>query len=518
MVSVKLPIYGLEDTFIRPVLIKVLDDIKESFGMKLDAPLFLDERDKFYKNKSAITGKIKAQLPSYVAAIRATYEETTDDDCEISNRVRWSDHLPIFADREIDAVATPIHLKKKYLVNVRYYNKSKNALDSLLNNLRISLPINYSQLSHTLEYSYVLPTYMLELIAHFNTLKNLRLVTPVTTDDYLTNHMDERLDLLMASDGALQKTSPVIREAQNSVLGNIEQDIASIKIETDSDLDCFYIEFQYLIALEKPVFVTFEYPILVYNTRINKVYRNFTKPKKIQTSGASAFGISPGGELATNPPKNQATERVWLCEPEEDYHRPPIDIPGFVRMLSILVIVDPLNPKVIFNLDDLTNIKFKDAIKNYIKTEGNNAGVMGNSLIYLELLKNGDIIDNNPITIDSNGNLSSTIDMDIKSTYRVSVSVMYDLAYLKPTAKDRLRVFLKTEYDELRSQYLNTDTYTTFMELYTGILSIPVEQTVSWLATTKYYDLVVRLKDVNWSMVFTQAYYTTETYLVDRKD
>ena len=61
------------------------------------------------------------------------------------------------------------------MINFTYRNKSKSAVMAMANKLKLGSSSDGYYRRHEIEYSYTLPYYVLELISHFNDLRNKRL-------------------------------------------------------------------------------------------------------------------------------------------------------------------------------------------------------------------------------------------------------------------------------------------------------------------------------------------------------
>jgi len=340
-------------------------------------------------------------------------------------------------------------------------------------------------MTHLLEYSYSLPIYILQLIEHFNTLKNLRLTAPVVLEDYFNNKMDNRLDVTNFLNGDTLKSDVVIREAQSDVLGCITTDLHNIKKEYNEDTSNWSIELEYKLTYEKPISLILMYPILVYNTLIDVKYRPINNTKPIPKKGVRSPGNTSLYELGNSSPDRLTIRpnELYLKIPKEDTleltHQPAM----MSRLFTTVTVVDVIDPTLLFNLADLPGIGFKQPIYDFLISERVYINTMYSTLYYIELYE-GTHKSSNGITLDAAGLLRSTLPLDPKINYRVAFNMVNDLSILKPATKTRVKNYFLSE--------LNTSTDS--IDMLKDLDSLVKEQKLNYQVEgehDKIYNIIV---------------------------
>ena len=450
MIVTRMPLFGIEDTITRPIVISVTSDIKSLIGISRDVFTTYDIKDTITKEKNKL-GKIQTTNALSDESIVATYSEDSVDGLELSMLLNNPDTYPIYEDKELGSQFVPVYHQRKMTINFKYSNKSKSKIFSIINRLRLYTSNDGMYKQHELEYHYVLPLHILKLLEHINQLKNKRrnVSNQKDLDTYIGETFDERVDFVNTLDGNVGKTDLAIREAQLEVQGYITGSLHNIKPEQDTETETWNVTFDYEFTYEKPVVLFLKYPILVYNNIIDKSFRTFIEENKhnknaIRTKASKDIYSLTGRDSLYA--KRSNTELIVI--PKEDSFELK-STPSFItRVFSILTMVDETDKKLLFNLAEIPNYKFKPNIVDFIISEQNYITDMNSSIFYFELYRDGKIDAGNRILIDTLGNLTTEIDMDIMSTYRVIISLVNDLSLIKVPNQNRIKTFIRTEVDK----------------------------------------------------------------------
>lgn len=541
MLASKIELYGTEDTVIRPILITVSEDIKNLLGITKDIFTTYDTRDAITKGKNNV-GRIVNENKMHERMISVEYTEATEDATELSITPIKPDYHPVYRDDDIGANITPIFLNTKMNVRLRYIDSSKSKINGILNRIRLFSSNDGMHRRHNLEYYYVMPGYVLSLLEHINDLKNKREVDKKDLDSYVNDTFDNRVDFMNTQDTATEKTSLVIREVQNEVLGAITDDVHDINPEYDDTAGRWYIEFNYEFFYEKPAALMLKYPILVYNTIIDKRFKTFIKQTPIDRN---AYRTNRGGSLipltVNKNPFGIRTTKDYLVFPEEDTFKLNTPPRFITRLMSILVSVDLDSPTELFNIEQLPKVKFKESIKKFLlESDREYIGHMHKGMFYFELYRNGKI-DSNVIQMDEDGNLYTSEPMDIKSTYRVVINIVNDLNMVSVNSRKRIKSYISNEIEELKNikterelsiskdrakeskrEYNPTGVeyfdYESLAEVYLNIFNIEHDDIINMLVKTpRVEELVFKITDPKFDMFKTKQLLNVYVHLLSGK-
>jgi len=503
MIKTQLGIYSVEDTVTNPVITAVAQDILKFLGLSSTTYLVLDQKDTLLKTKNKL-GTITGQIAAYDEVAKIEFTDESEDGNELSLAIVNPDYTPIYIDKEIRSYCVPIYHKRKISISFKYFTKSQSKANMIVNKLRLTTSNDSMYSMHNLEYSFILNPMFLRLLINIVDLKNKR-NTPteqITLESYINQTFDNRIDFMNTMDGKTFKRDVAIREAQNAVVGFITDDLHNLACEVDEANNMFGVVFNYEFHYEKPVSLLLQYPFLVYNNTIAKEFRDFIKDKEVTTAGIRTRGSIGIMELTERKNKylNIDKNKYYLAIPKEDVEVLPKPQPNTARVLGIMIKLDENNKKNLLNIKtDIPNVAFKDNVMNYLLThEIDMISNIGESLFYLELFRNGKKVTNIKLILDKDGNLSTDVDLDLKSIYKVSIGVITDTAVLSKNAKKRLKEYLLNEYGTIGN------TNGSFVENYVSLLSIPTEQVINNVKTTKYEDLIFTIKEPFWASFFTK--------------
>jgi len=504
----KIGIFSAEETITRPVIIKVTEDIIRFLGMNHDIYYTMDENELVDRIKNPL-GQIESYSSPQTEHILIDYDEELSDGYDISLQIRRPDYRAIYTDEEIDASIIPIHLKRRMTINFKYVNKSRSKVSALINKLR-TLPSSDGQyIVHDLEYHYVLPTIIFDLVNEINTKKNNKLDAPVEITDYINNTFDLGITTVNPVDGDSYKVDLAVRVEQESVMGWIEGNIGDIKKNKIDEENAWSVEFSYVFEYETPVELLVKYPIVVYNQLIDKRFREVIPKTEFKYKGNFTSGSQALMDInsSTYSDTFKLVNNYYLSIPKEDTFKLPKPYPNYARLMSVLTLVDDNDPTLLFNVMDIPDITFKQEILDFWKeSDYPYVGIPYQSIFYFELYKNGVRDYDNSVTMDENLNLRSMYPLDNKSLYRVTINALTDLNLLKHSDYVRIEEYVKSKYPIGEVPPL--------VEYYAGIFNIP-----SSILPTHNNDISVLLKitDNSWVKFYTQQEYVTLTSVLEPK-
>ena len=243
---------------------------------------------------------------------------------------------------------------------------------------------------------------------------------------------------------------------------------------------------------------------MVFNTLIAKPFRTFTKTNTFKESNR------------THRMSSMATVIDSTIAKYPNYYRtiPPIDLEelpdtshSLAKVISIIVNINEDDPNELFSLDEIPGLVFKDSVKKFIlESEYPYMGKMNESMFMLELYKNNKLDYDNEIILSKDGVLTTKNPMSYKYIYRVVLSVLLDLDYLKPECKKRVKRFIDNEvkFDvtsldsdadiEMATNYANDNIINNYIEL----LSIPKKDIEASINVSKTHsDVIFNIKESN---------------------
>lgn len=517
MVKTRVDLYGIEETVVRPAIITVVEGIKNLLSFSNDIYTVYNVSDKIIKNKDKL-GNLLGSNIILEEGISTEAVDKTAEGYEIDRIPNKPDQVPVYKDDDIKSCFIPIYQNRKVTINFKYFSKSKSKVQALLNRIRLMSSNESMYKLHELEYYYVLPNFILQLLNNINTLKNKRDIVAKDFEDYLSDTFDTRAEFIWSSDNILNKATLGIREAQLGVQGYIVDDLHDLTVEEDETYGGHFINFNYEFCYEKPTAIQLVYPILVYNTFIDKQFRNFIK-KDEQPSPKAFRSYGTRGLATFNNPQSSLTildNKYYLTIPSYDNYILNKPTEFTVRMFSVMVKVSDTDLNELFNINEMPGIKFKDNILYFLmKLEREFLNKLHESVFHIELYKNGRIDPINKVVLEEDGTLHTVYPMDLKCMYHVVFCILTDLDYLSKEAKERIRQFIRDELERAAAKQAISDT---LLSSYLTVLSIPPNETQAALAKDeKTENVIFNLKDYKWRMFFTKEVVVVLTGVLEKK-
>ncbi|EPU3828911.1 hypothetical protein ACVWU4_000892 [Campylobacter coli] len=456
MYRVRSDIFGIEETVTRPVLIQLKTDISKFLGISRNVYAVYDPEYPLKKVKDGTNVEVLNTIQDEYIEIEAT--EVSEENKELSLLIDNNDFKPIYQDKDIKTKLNAMHHERKMSLTYRYYSKSKAKIIAFVNKLRSYSATNALYMYHALEYHYVLPPIVIELVIEFNRLKNLQLEDKLTHRQYFKKYFDDRLEITHTVDGESSKSDLVIRERQNNVLGYIEDNVHELDYQYADNVAMWYIEFTYVVRYEKPITIISTYPMMIYNSVIDPKFTNIISyEQKISKPYADHTGRWIDPNLNRMVDKYIIDKDIGFIRIPKEDNIPLVKLPSYYnRVFTVLTYVDQTDPTMIFNINELEEIKLKKAIiRMLIESENIYIGKPYRSMFLLELYVDGNRRSDIVLTIDKLGNIRSNKELDPKHIYHFSFSIINDLNSLLPNDYKRIIDYLRSDYINILYKDIN---------------------------------------------------------------
>lgn len=467
MIRTRVDLYGIEESFTRPVLVTMVRNINTLLGIKRNIYVRFDNKESVIKSKTKL-GNIRGNNTIKQERIDIEYEEISEPGNELSLLIPRNDFKPIYRDKDIDAMFRPMFHGRKMNITYKYSSKSKSTVYAYINRLRTYTSTHEMYNYHNLEFHYTIPNNVIELLDTIRQMKNEVDKTEYTLSEYLGLTMDNRADIANTLDGDPNKCELIIRERQSEVIGFIEDNLHDIQPEYDDSTGYWSITFQYTAEYEKPVGLILHYPITIYNQVIPKKFRDFIQvdQRDLKHSYNTWRRIEPSilkkslmGHDKYHIDKNIGYLRIPIYDtkaltPLSDIYR---------RIFVVSIIVDKEDPTFLFNIDDIPGINFKPSIIRFFKdSEFPYIGQLHASLFYANIYRDGKVQEDMKVIMEHNGDLRTTKPMDIRETYNLSFNILIDLRFLVPESYHRIINYLNNDFgryftDENYNEYVGEE-------------------------------------------------------------
>jgi len=439
MLQSKVTLGEQDTTLLRSASLSLVDNIKFILNLPNKLKLDLDDNDNIDRVKKT-NDKIETVSSSLTEELKIRYEDGIAENMNNSMIHRSKNMKSIYKDDSTLTSITPLYSKHKMTLTLTYFNKSKSSVTSLVNKLNQKMVAGSNNYVNDITYSYPLPDYVLYLLSHINNLKNKRYEEAVDFDDNLAMYTDDRFVVNHSGTDDSSKASLSIGETQEGLIGYFEGNLNDIKKDFDSETNRWYIDFSYSVVYDYPTQLLLQYPILIFNTVIDKRFMKFVNNKKIPVNG-NRYGMNKSIKVVDDLNSNLTIDsnNYYLTIPKQDKFMLPKPQPYYARVFSGMLVVDNEDDtNYLMSLTKLTKVSLKECFIDYLKLTHMDVFKAFNNLFYIELYNNNSLVSNVELTMDENLNIYSNVPLDIFGTYRLSFSVITDLAILTSNAKSKL--------------------------------------------------------------------------------
>lgn len=448
MVTRTAVIEGYEQTVITPIIKEVTNAIQNSFIRDPNTFNYLITK---YEKENDNVPDFKVDNTIGGPTLDIEYEYKPTDEINIRTSRMFPLSKPILFDRETQFAVTPYFQQQELTINFRFRGQSKQELINIKNKL-YSYYINTDyRLILNLPYNFQLPLSVLFLANDIKTLKEF----DGSIDEYLETIKTEHLDFSLKR-GWKDFRLPYFRGLQVSRYCNIMTPPEEIEVAKDDQPE-YGVSFSVLTTFYLPVGVFVDIPMLVNNKPVDskwlgrehvveQVCQNTNIPNMVKAISDYYFGYKTTNDILFKYPDND--EFTLALNPNRHMYE--------INWLSVLTQLDKNNPKLLFNLNDLSYIGVPTDIIDYMKKY--NAPWISNlwaSSVKLTLFEDNAIKDKE-LYIDKDYNIKVKKDLDLTKRYHVIFSFITDLNLLNTESRE-LKEDTKRLYNKYGIFWFNTD-------------------------------------------------------------
>lgn len=451
MIFTTVDIPNIEQTIVRPSVVSVMNDLKYLFRIDTNIYTSIENTIEQISNIESLLTKPISFIygDNQNSKLEVSYTEEIDRDRVLTNNIDRLDTNPIIYDSELDMLIRAIYYFTKLEIRLKYLTKSKNDITHFTNTLKLQIVKNSDTNYHTLQHRVHFPTVIVEFIKTIYDIRESQIPTVNTIEDYLRSISNSTLVYASTQDREL---SLVHTDIQRSVVGYYTDEVESIKPEYDKETGYYSVEVSYTITYNKPIQLYLRYPEIVYNTLLPDKYlveRDYILERVKDIDRVDNNFIKGLQEFIVTPRDG------YLRIPSFDNYTLPTPKPQMVRVFSVLVIPD--SDYFLCNLNELNNFSLDPKIYNCL-VNGEYQYLLEpyQSVFHLEFYKDKTLLDSTKyLRIDSNLNIYYTQPLDIRRTYRLSLSIVLDTDYLPKLAIERIE---KCDILNILFKILNIDT------------------------------------------------------------
>ncbi len=452
MNNLSLPIKDLGYSVERPVVYDIVRQLMDITEIASKTPIkYAGSESKSLQPNSTIDTKSKINFSNnwpFSERVEIDVIEEYDPDRMLSTVTNTAENYPIFKDTSLDLLMRPMYGVTNVTITLKYRAPDKNAAHVWRNNIKTRVSMGREVNLHSVQYSYHIPDEYIVILKEIHRLRENVAGYGDTFEEYLTNHTVESVGTVSNLNG--EEFKYVVSEKQARIQGYFDfSEGVPDKPEKEDDGSAYTTTITYKFTYDKPINFTMIYPFVIHNQLLSKKYREMaplytleTRSKSYSLSALSFSKFEDGREIL------EAYGNSGLDIPSFDYTFLPNSIlPGSGRIATILCSITETDKRHLVNLKDLGKFVLNAEVLKYLEYDHANITKNFKSMFIVSLYENNSLKQDNIITIDSDLNVTSTVDLDIRKTYRVRIGLMVNIDIIHAEVLSRLKRYFYTHPD-----------------------------------------------------------------------
>ncbi len=430
----------------RPVIYEVIEQVKDITKMpKNIRVIFPGDTDGVAQQGTTIDNKDRNSIFLSNEYLVIQVDEDYDENSFATTAVTQSEQIPVFADPKLGVYIKPVYSTTKVTINFKYRTNSKTQALRWRDDIRFHISQMRDVNLHELEYHYLLPKPYLVLLKEIHRLRENVAGYGQDFAGYLYANATTQMTEIGNEAGSNSELG--VGEKQIRVLGMFDFDGMPEKPEKENENGSWVISFGYKFSFEKPIACDMTYPIMIHNQLLDPQYVTFNTSAysldNQQKSYSASFEALTTFEAQKQIEKYVNTDPI-IRLPEHDEFIPEGYPPATVAVFYALCEVDINDKRALLNLNELGPIVIDKDIMDFIQqSEWPYLTKLYKSFFHVELYRSMKQASDSAITIDSNLNISSVDELDLRVNNRIRFSMVTNLNMIRPEAFDRLRKFPK---------------------------------------------------------------------------
>jgi hypothetical protein len=445
MPNIALPLPNVAQSVTRPIIVDIIQQVSKLTNISEDSKIFYPgDIQRMQTSGSGIDNKDRSAIFNSDRYTFIEVDEDFDEDFIGTMSVDRNEHIPIFVDEALGIELKPVYGTTKITINFVYRSPSKSEVTRWRDEARVRVAQLRTINLHDVAYHYGIPEDVLGILKEIHTLREATDGYSQSYEDYVKSYSTERLVLMSDTVGKSAQLS--VQERQCRIQGIYDFDALPEKASRDESTGTWSITFSYKFTYEKPIFCKFTYPVMVHNKLLPANLIEFTNKaydlNDINKTFSKSFYAMNSFESDTTMNAIRDSKAVIRIPEFDDF---PIQgvMPGTSTVILALIEVGA-DKRTLLNLNELGDVFIDPDILDFIKTSEylymtrNYA-----SILTLSMYRNNSLTSDRAILCDSNLNVYSNTDLNLRHQHRIRFGINVDMTMLPPSAFVRLLQYPK---------------------------------------------------------------------------
>lgn len=439
--SVTLPVDDVLQTVERPVVMDVIRRVMELSRISSKTPIrFYGVEAKAAQHNSTLTkdAEYENRWP-HRENIVIEVDEDIDKDHLLSTTIKGEDQHYVFLDEELGVSIKPVKMSTLVRISVKYKAIDENEAKKWRNDIATRFADSRDINIHTIEYAWHLPDSYVALLKEIHRLRENQAGYGDPFDRWFGKHSSNRVSYLTNQAGS--RGFWAVSEVQSPVQGQFDFEGMPSKAEREDEPNLWVVSFDYVFRYDKPIEAVMRYPLIVHQQLLSRTFRPDTSVYSLQ----NAWLNYSKAEGATAKFRVDARDLVYrsnrgLTIPDFDVFLPASVPAATANVATILTTIESENKRYLLDINDLGDYNLVKVVLDFIvQSERTFVTKPYQSVVQLHLYAGTTIVNQEQLTLDASGRISTVADLDMRRVYHLRLSLVTDLTYLPDAALRRLK-------------------------------------------------------------------------------
>lgn len=423
------------ESITRPVAIAVLDQLKTAFGIKKDVKVIYSGIFENPQSQNSAIGEDPDIGVGFTSEGLITLEAVEDysENSLLSTAILRPEAPGIFVDDKLGILLRPVYSKTDVTLTMRFRASDEVTVSRWRDDMRIRLAAGREQQLLEVNYHYMLPPAFIIALVDIHRLREANVGYGETLQTYLREHFTARATTITTLAGT--EAALAIAESQVGIQGNADFTSSIPQKERGDDGTSWSVSFDYKFTYEKVIGCTLIYPCIIHNQIMptqflpEAVNLFYDRPRLQSRSFSALQAINHVGNVEGLTGVTIPAYDDWL--PTYNPHR--------VSLARILLTVDPNDPTLLLDLNELGDFKIHPEILVYLRENYSLITDSVSTAVGVELYMGDHWVNPGAITVSPDLVLRTVESMDQRQVYHLRITLLLDLNRLSYAGVDALR-------------------------------------------------------------------------------
>lgn len=438
-------VFSIDDTEItvsRPVAFDVVKSIMDftQISSKTKLEIIGDEGKSIQPGSAIDNFNIDHNKYPYNDKVTIEVSEMPVQDFTLATTVNQMQHRPFFRDDCLGILMRPVNVITEVTITFKYRAEDRNKAIKWQNAIRAKSNLGVQNVLHTVKYSYAIPYNCIAILKEIHRLRNNVAPYNDTFEQYFEDKCSKKLTKVSNQSGKYQQYS--LLEIQNNIQGQFDFIDVPDKPDRVDDSSAYSSTFTYKFKYNKPCNVNMIYPVFIHNQVLDEKYRfDFLLKNLDYKNGDGNFSQTYANEFLKLPTVDYPSDIGYTIPNFDSEFFPRYKITATGDILNAVTIVESNDLRYLLNLKDLGDHDLDPDVIQYLIYEHSNFTNRNKTVFNLNLYCYNELVKDSILTVNSNLDVFSTEDLDLRKLYRVRLSLLCDLQDIvdKPRFKEYCR-------------------------------------------------------------------------------